>query len=321
MSIPAKIIRTKSEGAECSICTNIIGQPREDNSIEAGIYLPCGHFFGLRCLARNVLERQTCPMCRTELPRDVVMDLRRVHAGDRGSSAAAHRHDRAGWPFSEARGHDVAHHGLLNVFGVNVAAQDVVSHGYDTLPEQIFDAGAGHARAAFARLDQQGMARSRSGSARAHARRTGTGARSMPSNPALYLSADNEHALHETRPPPLETAGGAHATSPGSGSGSGQAPTSSARRPPRAQGLADGGFPPVFGMLDSIRSRALELAGAPTAPNFVRASVGMLVGEDGVRELQNSYASMQAQHASNGHDNVRGYDRYLQIDHLGRPRP
>jgi hypothetical protein len=83
MSAPSTILHNTSNRVECTICSHIIGDLRTDGSVEAGVYLPCSHFFGMRCLAHSLIDRQNCPICRTELPRHILMDLLRVeHALD-----------------------------------------------------------------------------------------------------------------------------------------------------------------------------------------------------------------------------------------------
>lgn len=60
---------------ECAICNYTLGEQRDDGTLEIGITLPCNHSFGMRCLAQAVQRVETCPMCRGDIPSQVVKDL------------------------------------------------------------------------------------------------------------------------------------------------------------------------------------------------------------------------------------------------------
>jgi hypothetical protein len=54
----------------CTICHEVIGQPRLDGVVETAVMLPCGHIFGSQCISRwveNASTHQDCPNCRRRM--------------------------------------------------------------------------------------------------------------------------------------------------------------------------------------------------------------------------------------------------------------
>jgi hypothetical protein len=54
----------------CTICNEVIGQPRPDGLVETAVMLPCGHIFGSLCISRwleDASTHQDCPNCRRRM--------------------------------------------------------------------------------------------------------------------------------------------------------------------------------------------------------------------------------------------------------------
>lgn len=62
--VTADHLETWGKGTACSVCTDELAEGEEVQ------VLPCKHQFHPPCLAPWLLQQNSCPMCRTELPTD-----------------------------------------------------------------------------------------------------------------------------------------------------------------------------------------------------------------------------------------------------------
>ena len=66
---PSKPVQTGPTETDCSICFETVYNKRADGSIESWSFLPCGHWFGSRCI-RDWLgkaDEPQCPVCRAPM--------------------------------------------------------------------------------------------------------------------------------------------------------------------------------------------------------------------------------------------------------------
>ncbi|KAL5317249.1 hypothetical protein ACEPPN_014344 [Leptodophora sp. 'Broadleaf-Isolate-01'] len=56
-----------AEDRNCIICTERLGQPKPDGTIENPVRTQCQHIFCEHCLCAWIVEHESCPFCRREL--------------------------------------------------------------------------------------------------------------------------------------------------------------------------------------------------------------------------------------------------------------
>jgi hypothetical protein len=64
---PVAINSLASNEADCTICSEVLGQVDSSGAIELACKTPCSHIFGNRCITVWLKGNDTCPTCRRQL--------------------------------------------------------------------------------------------------------------------------------------------------------------------------------------------------------------------------------------------------------------